>query len=75
MFGPYGPHSWPFTGHFVTFPSRQLLDQTEARMTHFVTLTVPPPRTDHSLRHSTMHTVFGTRANFLETFQIVTKSL
>jgi hypothetical protein len=22
-------------------------------MTHFVTLTVPPPRTDHSLRHST----------------------
>jgi hypothetical protein len=41
-----------FTGHFVTFPSRQLLAQTEARMTHFVTRTVPSPCTYHSLRHS-----------------------
>jgi hypothetical protein len=40
-------------GRFVAFPSRQLLAQMEARMTHFVTLTVPSPRTDHSLRHST----------------------
>jgi hypothetical protein len=63
-FGPYGPRSWPFTGHFVTFPNIQLLAQTEATMTHFVTLTVPPSRTDHSLRHSTTHTVFGTQANF-----------
>jgi hypothetical protein len=43
-----------FTGRFVAFPSRQLLAQTEARMTHFVTLTVPPPCTDHSLRHNTI---------------------
>jgi hypothetical protein len=50
----------PFTGHFVSFPSRQLLAQTEARMTHFVTRTVPPPRPDHSLRHST--TRVGLRA-------------
>jgi hypothetical protein len=47
-------------GHFVTFPSRKLLAQTEARMTHFVTLTVPSARTDHSLRHST--TRVGLRA-------------
>jgi hypothetical protein len=47
-------------GHFVTIPSRQLLAQTEARMTHFVTLTVHSPRTDHSLRHST--TRVGLRA-------------
>jgi hypothetical protein len=32
----------------------------EARMTHFVTRTVPSPRTDHSLRHST--TRVGLRA-------------
>jgi hypothetical protein len=49
-----------FYGSFVTFPSRQLLAQTEARMTHFVTRTVPSPRTDHSLRHST--TRVGLRA-------------
>jgi hypothetical protein len=24
----------------------------EARMMHFITLTVPPPRTDHSLMHN-----------------------
>jgi hypothetical protein len=50
----------PFTGHFVTFPSKQLVAQTEAGMTYFVTLTVPSPRTDHSLRHST--TRVGLRA-------------
>jgi hypothetical protein len=54
-----GPRSRPFTGHFVTFPSIQLLAQTEARMTHFVTRTVPSPRADHSLRHST--TMVGLR--------------
>jgi hypothetical protein len=58
--GPQGPRSRPFMGFFVTFPSRQLLGQTEARMTHFVTRTVPSPHTDHSLRHST--TRLGLRA-------------
>jgi hypothetical protein len=52
IFGPEGPRSRPFSGRFVTFPSRKLLAQMEARMTHFVTRTVPSP-TDHSLRHST----------------------
>jgi hypothetical protein len=41
----------PFTGPFVNFPSRQLLAQMEARMTHFVALMVPTACTDHSLRH------------------------
>jgi hypothetical protein len=43
----------PFTGHFITFLSRKLLAQTEASIIHFVTRTVPSPRTDRSLRHST----------------------
>jgi hypothetical protein len=60
IFGLYGPRSRPFTGRFVAFPSRQLRAQMEARMTHFVTRTVPPPRADHSLRHST--TRVGLRA-------------
>jgi hypothetical protein len=50
----------PFTGHFITFPSRKLLAQTESRMTHFVTQTVSSPRTYQSLRHST--TRVGLRA-------------
>jgi hypothetical protein len=60
IFGPLGPRSRPFMGHFVTYPNRQLLAQTQARMTYFVTLTVLSPRTDHSLRHST--TRVGLRA-------------
>jgi hypothetical protein len=60
IFGPQGPRSRPFTGRFVALPSRILLAQTEARMTHFVTRTVPSPRTDHGLRHST--TRVGLRA-------------
>jgi hypothetical protein len=60
ILGPLGPCSRPFMGYFVTFPNIQLLAQTEARMTHFVTLTVPSPRTDNSLRHST--TRVGLRA-------------
>jgi hypothetical protein len=60
IFGPQGPRSRPFTGHPVTFPSRKLLAQTEARMTHFITRMVPSPHTDHSLRHST--TRVGLRA-------------
>jgi hypothetical protein len=60
IFGPYGPRVGLFMGHFVTFPSRQLLAQTEAGITYFVTLAAPFPRTDHSLRHST--TRVGLRA-------------
>jgi hypothetical protein len=44
----------------LPFLAQNLLAQTEARMTHFVTRTVPPPRTDHSLRNST--TRVGLRA-------------
>jgi hypothetical protein len=60
IFGPLGPRSRPFTGHFVFFPRRQVLAQMEARMIHFVTLTITSPRTDHCLRHST--TRVGLRA-------------
>jgi hypothetical protein len=43
-----------FYGSFRCLSSRELLSTIPGdRMTHFVTLTVPPPRTDHSLRHST----------------------
>jgi hypothetical protein len=43
-----------FYGPFPFLSSRELLATIpEARMTHFVTVTVPPPRTDHSLRHIT----------------------
>jgi hypothetical protein len=38
----------------MCFWNRELLAQTEARMMHFVTLTVPHPRTDHSLMHNTL---------------------
>jgi hypothetical protein len=41
-------------GPFRCLSNRELLATIpEARMTHFVTVTVPPPRTDHSLRYST----------------------
>jgi hypothetical protein len=50
-----------FYGPFCCLSSRELLSTIpEDRMTHFVTLTVPPPRTDHSLRHDT--TRLGLRA-------------
>jgi hypothetical protein len=49
-----------FYGSFLYLSSRKLLVETEAVMTHFVTRTVPSPRTDHSLRHST--TRVGLRA-------------
>jgi hypothetical protein len=43
-----------FYGPFRCLPSRELLATIPgARMTHFVTVTVPHPRTDHSSRHST----------------------
>jgi hypothetical protein len=101
-FGTIGSTFQAFYGSFRYLSSRKLLARTEAKMTHFVTRTVPSPRTDHSLRHSTTkvdlrarrvrisffrenvrsgdfrelwHTVFGTRANFLETSRIVTKYL
>jgi hypothetical protein len=43
-----------FYGPFRCLSSRELLSTIpDDKITHFVTLTVPPPRTDHSLRHST----------------------
>jgi hypothetical protein len=49
-----------FYGPFRCLSSRELLSTIpEDRMTHFITLTVPPPCTDHSLRHST--TMVGLR--------------
>jgi hypothetical protein len=33
--------------------NRDLLGETEAKMMHFVTQMVPPPRADHSLMHNT----------------------
>jgi hypothetical protein len=45
---------YAFYGPFRCLSSRELLSTIpEARMTHFVTVTVHPPRTDHSLRHRT----------------------
>jgi hypothetical protein len=38
----------PFWCHW----NRELLSQTEGRMMHFVTLTVPPAHTNHSLMHN-----------------------
>jgi hypothetical protein len=50
-----------FYGPFHCLFNRELLATIpEARMTHFVIVTVPPPCTDHSLRHST--TMVGLRA-------------
>jgi hypothetical protein len=52
---------YAFYGPFRCLSSRELLSTIpEDRMTHFVTLTVPPQCTDHSLRHST--TRVGLRA-------------
>jgi hypothetical protein len=49
-----------FNGPFRCLSSRELLSTIpDDKMTHFVTLTVPPPRTDHSLRHSTPGLVSG----------------
>jgi hypothetical protein len=48
---------YTFHAFYVPFrclSSRELLSTIpEDRMTHFVTLMVPPPRTNHSLRHIT----------------------
>jgi hypothetical protein len=60
-FGTIGSTFQAFYGSFrYLFSSRQLLAQTEGRMTHFVTLTVPSLRTEQSLRHIT--TWVGLRA-------------
>jgi hypothetical protein len=59
-FWTIGPTFQAFYGSFRYLSNRQLLAQTEARMTYFVTLTVSSPRTDNSLRHST--TRVGLRA-------------
>jgi hypothetical protein len=54
----YTFHAFYRTFHCLS--SRELLSTIpEDRMTHFITLTVPPPRTDHSLRHSTTMEVSG----------------
>jgi hypothetical protein len=45
----------------LPFLTNNYLLKTEARMTHFVALTVPSPRTDHSLRHSTTRVVLRAR--------------
>jgi hypothetical protein len=37
----------------LPFQPRITINHSEDRMTHFVTLMVPPPHTKHSLRHST----------------------
>jgi hypothetical protein len=37
----------------LPFQPRITVNHSEDRMTHFVTLMVPPPQTKHSLRHST----------------------
>jgi hypothetical protein len=51
-----------FYGSFRCLSNRELVSTIpEDRMTHFVTLTVPPPRTDHSLRHSTARVGFRAR--------------
>jgi hypothetical protein len=42
-----------FFGPFRCLCNWELLAQTEAKMMHFVTLTVPPPLTDHSLMPNT----------------------
>jgi hypothetical protein len=41
-----------FFGLFMCLWNRELLAQTEAKMMHFVTLTVPPPHADHNLMHN-----------------------
>jgi hypothetical protein len=43
---------WAFFGQFRCLSNRELLIQTEAGMIYFVTPTVPPPHTDHSLMHN-----------------------
>jgi hypothetical protein len=53
-FGAIGYTFYAFYGPFRCLSSRELLSTNpDDRMTHFVTLTVPPPHTDHSLRYST----------------------
>jgi hypothetical protein len=47
-----------FFGSFSCHSNRELLAQMEAIMMHFVTLTVHPPRTDHSLMHNTTDHMF-----------------
>jgi hypothetical protein len=47
-----------FFGLFRCIWNRELRVQTEARMMHFITLTVPPPRTDHSLMHNSTRAMF-----------------
>jgi hypothetical protein len=51
-----------FYGSFRCLSNRELVSTIpEDRMTHFVTLTVPPPRTDHILRYNTARVGFRAR--------------
>jgi hypothetical protein len=43
---------WAFFGPFWCLWNQEFLAQTEAGMMQFVTPTVPPPCTDHSLIHN-----------------------
>jgi hypothetical protein len=59
-----------FFSPFRCLWNRELVAQTKARMMHFVTLTVPPPRTDHSLMHNSTRDISlgrkGLRVRFRE---------
>jgi hypothetical protein len=59
-FGAIGYTFRAFYGSFRCLSSRELLSTIpDDKMTHFATLTVPPPRTDHSLSHSAPGLVSG----------------
>jgi hypothetical protein len=51
IFGPYGTRFGPFRPVYISLQAR-ITCQTESEMMHFDTLTVPPPRTNHSLMHN-----------------------
>jgi hypothetical protein len=53
ILGPLGSCFGAFFDPFRCLCNQELLAQTEATMMNFDTLTVPPPRTDHSLMHNT----------------------
>jgi hypothetical protein len=60
-----------FFGPFCCLCNRELLAQTEAKMIHFDTLTVPPPRTKHSLMHNSTSGWFPGRKGSQVRFQTI----
>jgi hypothetical protein len=73
-FGAKGYTFHAFYRPFRCLSSRELLSTIpEDGMTHFVTLTVPPTRTDHSLRHS--NTRVGLRAGWFRILWLREKQL